>query len=58
MQDVLFRGGGLDFEGYGVGVGVAEAEDLGDFVVEGACVCEDVVSVFFRLTCALVVAYA
>ena len=39
MQDVLFRGGGLDFEGYGVGVGVAEAEDLGDFVVEGACVC-------------------
>ena len=38
VRDVLFRGGGLDFEGYGVGVGVAEAEDLGDFVVEGACV--------------------
>ena len=35
-KGILFRGGGFDFEGYGVGVGVAEAEDLGDFVVEGA----------------------
>ena len=35
--DVLFRCGGFDFEGYRVAIGIAEAEDLRDFMVEGAC---------------------
>jgi hypothetical protein len=37
--DILFRCGGLDFEGYRVGIGIAESEDLRDFMVERACVC-------------------
>jgi hypothetical protein len=34
--EVLLGSGGLDFECYRVAVGVAEAEDLRDFVCEGA----------------------
>jgi hypothetical protein len=35
--DVLFGSGGLDLEGDGRACRVGEAQDLGDFVGEGAC---------------------
>lgn len=36
QANVLLRGGGLDLEGDGIAGGVVEAENLGDFVGEGA----------------------
>ena len=36
-MDVLFRRGGLDLEGDRSACRVGEAQDLGDFVGEGAC---------------------
>lgn len=47
-EGVLFRCGGLDFEGEGLAVGIAEAEDLRDFMVEGAW---DRISTHSKFTC-------